>query len=151
MSRAIILLLGTAAYIFFFATFLYLITFVGNLPWVPVTIDRGPDTNIGAALLINLALVAAFGLQHSIMARPSFKAAWTRVVPKALERSVYVVAASVMLILLMAVWRPITAPLPRRRSGLGWGISPRSPTEQAGWRTGCRCCGHTGLQRGGSR
>ena len=111
MSRSIILLLGTAAYVFFFATFLYLIAFVGNLPWTPLTIDRGPASGTGAAFVIDLALVATFGMQHSVMARPGFKAAWTRVVPKALERSVYVVASSLMLILLYLLWRPITAPL----------------------------------------
>jgi protein-S-isoprenylcysteine O-methyltransferase Ste14 len=133
MSRAIILLLGTAAYLFFFLTFLYLIAFVGNLPFVPLTVDNGPDAGIGMALAVDIVLVALFGIQHSVMARPGFKAAWTRVVPKALERSVYVVAASLMLILLYTWWLPITAPLwsvsaPVGRYilwalfGLGWGI-----------------------------
>ena len=133
MSRAIILLLGTAAYLFFFLTFLYLIAFAGNLPWVPLTVDNGPDASVGTALVVDLVLVALFGIQHSVMARPGFKAAWTRVVPKALERSVYVVAASVMLIVLYTWWLPITAPVwtveaPIGRYvlwalfGLGWGI-----------------------------
>ena len=111
MSRSIILLLGTAAYVFFFATFLYLIAFVGNLLWVPLTIDRGPVSTTGMAFIVDVILVAMFGVQHSVMARPGFKAAWTRVVPKALERRVYVVASSLMLILLYVLWRPITAPL----------------------------------------
>jgi len=111
MSRAIILLLGAAAYLFFFLSFLYLVAFVGDLNVAPVTIDHGPTASPGAALMVDLALIALFGIQHSVMARPRFKAIWTRVVPVALERSVYVVAASLMLILLMVIWRPITAPL----------------------------------------
>jgi protein-S-isoprenylcysteine O-methyltransferase Ste14 len=108
MARIVYLLFALAAYVLFFATFLYLIAFVGNLPWVPVTVDRGGETGpLFLAAIINLALIALFGLQHSVMARPGFKRAWTRIVPKSLERSVYVVAASLVLILLFAMWRPI--------------------------------------------
>jgi methanethiol S-methyltransferase len=108
MARIFYLLFALAAYLLFFATFLYLIAFVGNLPWVPVTVDRGGTAGpVALAVLVNLALIALFGLQHSVMARSGFKRAWTRIVPKALERSVYVVAASLALILLFLLWRPI--------------------------------------------
>jgi methanethiol S-methyltransferase len=108
MARILYLLFGVAAYLLFFATFLYLIAFVGNLPWVPVTVDRGgADGSLGLALVVDLALIALFGLQHSVMARPGFKRTWTRIVPKPVERSVYVVAASLALILLFLLWRPI--------------------------------------------
>lgn len=107
MSRILILLFGLAAYLIFFATFLYLIAFVGDLPGVPRTIDRGPEAGLAAAIVIDLALIALFGLQHSVMARPGFKAGWTRVVPQPVERSVYVLFASLALILLFALWRPI--------------------------------------------
>jgi protein-S-isoprenylcysteine O-methyltransferase Ste14 len=108
MSRYAQLLAGLLAYLLFLATFLYLIGFVGDLV-VPRTVDAGPAAPVGAALAIDLALIALFGVQHSAMARPGFKAAWTRVVPVALERTVYVVAASLALIILMALWRPIPA------------------------------------------
>lgn len=117
MARILYILFGLAAYLLFFATFLYLIAFVGNLPWVPVTVDRGGAAGpVGLAVAVNLALVALFGLQHSVMARPGFKAAWTRLVPKPIERSVYVVAASLALMLLFALWRPIPDPI--------WNVGP---------------------------
>ena len=109
MIRALFLLFGVAAYLIFFATFLYLIAFVGNLPGVPRTIDRGPEEAAGVALAINLALVALFGVQHSVMARPGFKAIWTRAVPVPVERSVYVLFASLTLLLLFLLWRPMPA------------------------------------------
>jgi protein-S-isoprenylcysteine O-methyltransferase Ste14 len=108
MSRTLCLLFAGIAYAIFFATFLYLICFVGNLPFAPVTVDRGPVAPLATALIIDLALVAIFGLQHSLMARQGFKRAWTRVVPQQLERSFYVLAASAALIVMFLFWRPIT-------------------------------------------
>jgi protein-S-isoprenylcysteine O-methyltransferase Ste14 len=108
MARTLYLLFALAAYLLFFATFLYLIAFVGNCPWVPVTVDRGGEAGpLALAVIVNLALIALFGVQHSVMARSGFKRAWTRIVPKPLERSVYVVAASLALIALFLLWRPI--------------------------------------------
>ena len=107
MSRAATLFFAAAAYAIFFATFLYLISFVGNLPFAPITVDRGPDAPVGTAVLIDSALIALFGLQHSVMARQGFKRAWTRTIPKPIERSVYVLAASSVLIVLFFGWRPI--------------------------------------------
>jgi methanethiol S-methyltransferase len=107
MARPVFLLYGVVAYLIFFATFLYLIAFVGDLPGVPRTVDRGPEASLGAALAIDLALIALFGLQHSVMARKGFKAAWARVVPAPVERSTYVIFASLALILMFLLWRPI--------------------------------------------
>lgn len=108
MARILYLLFALAAYALFFGTFLYLIAFVGNSPWVPATVDRGGAVGpVALAIIVNLALIALFGVQHSVMARSGFKRAWTRIVPKPLERSVYVLAASLVLILLFAIWRPI--------------------------------------------
>lgn len=107
MSRMATLGFAIFAYAIFFATFLYLICFVGNFPFVEVTVDRGPEAPAATAIAINLALIALFGVQHSVMARQGFKKAWTRVVPVPAERSVYVLIASLMLIVLFAFWRPI--------------------------------------------
>jgi len=108
MGRAIYLLFGVVAYFIFFATFLYLIAFVGDMPFVPRTVDRGgPQADLGIALAVDIVLIAIFGLQHSVMARKGFKAAWTRIVPPPIERSVYVLLASAALILMFAFWHPI--------------------------------------------
>lgn len=108
MARLAYLLYGVVAYFVFFGTFLYLIAFTGNLPGVPLTVDQGGQYgSTVAALVVNLGLIAIFGLQHSIMARPVFKKAWVKIVPAAIERSTYVVFASIALILLFAFWRPI--------------------------------------------
>jgi protein-S-isoprenylcysteine O-methyltransferase Ste14 len=116
MARAIYLLFGVVAYLIFFVTFLYLIAFVGDFPWVPRTVDRGgPAADLWQAVAINVGLIALFGLQHSVMARQGFKAAWTRIVPEPIERSVYVLAASAVLILMFLFWRPI--------GGTLWSIS----------------------------
>lgn len=110
MSRTATLIFALVAYAIFFATFLYLICFVGDL--VPNrTVDRGPDAPLALAVVIDLALIAVFGLQHSVMARPAFKARWTRIVPEAAERSVYVLLASLALVLVFALWRPIPQPV----------------------------------------
>lgn len=94
-------------YVIFFATFLYLIAFVGNLPGVPRTVDIGPEASTAMAVVVNLLLIALFGVQHSVMARPGFKSKWTRMVPPHLERSIYVLAASLALIVLFMFWRPL--------------------------------------------
>jgi len=107
MSRAASLLFSIVAYAIFFATFLYLIAFVGDLPIAAQTVDSGLDAPLATAVLIDVALIALFGLQHSVMARQGFKRAWTRMVPEHLERSTYVLAASAALIIMFLVWRPI--------------------------------------------
>ena len=120
MSRTIALLFSIVCYAIFFATFLYLIAFVGNLP-VPKTVDAPPSLlPRGAKIVIDVAVIALFGLQHSIMARPRFKAAWTRVVPPAVERSVYVLFASIALIILFTFWQPITRTIWQVSPDMGW-------------------------------
>ena len=133
MQRSLNMLFAVVAYAIFFATFLYLIAFVGNVAVVPRTVDSGPSAAPATALIINIGLIALFGVQHSVMARKGFKQWWTRVVPVAAERSVYVLMASAALIILMSLWRPIegtvwsvTNPLGETvlwtLFGLGWAI-----------------------------
>lgn len=107
MTRIALLLFAIIAYAIFFATFLYLIAFVGDFGLVPKTVDEGPASPLALAVIANLGLIAVFGIQHSVMARPAFKRWWTRIVPPPVERSVFVLAASAALIVLFALWQPI--------------------------------------------
>lgn len=100
------LLYGIVVYAFFFVTFMYAIGFVSCLA-VPKTIDRGVQTPFVAALAIDLALMSVFAIQHSVMARRGFKRWWSRFVPQPVERSTYVLFATLALMLLLWQWRPI--------------------------------------------
>jgi methanethiol S-methyltransferase len=97
---------GVICYAIFFATFLYAIGFVGDLV-VPRTIDGTPGVPLWQALLVNLGLLSVFAVQHSVMARPAFKRWITRYIPKAAERSTYVLMSSIALIVLFAYWEPM--------------------------------------------
>jgi protein-S-isoprenylcysteine O-methyltransferase Ste14 len=108
MTAFLMLSYGLASYAFFIATFLYTMAFVGGFG-VPRTIDTGPPGPASVATLVDLALLAVFALQHSVMARPAFKRWWTRIVPEPVERSTYVLFATLALALLLWQWRPIPA------------------------------------------
>lgn len=110
MGRSITFIYGVAAYVIFLLTFLYSIGFVGNI-LVPKSIDSGVQGSVAASAIINLALLSAFALQHSIMARPAFKRIWTKVIPKAAERSTYILMTCLALIAIFMFWQPLATPI----------------------------------------
>jgi protein-S-isoprenylcysteine O-methyltransferase Ste14 len=131
--RILAFLYGALSYVVFFLTFLYAIGFVGNLV-VPRAIDTAPRAGtLTRALIADIILLSIFALQHSVMARPWFKRIWTRFVPEVIERSTYVLLASLALILVFWQWRaipdvvwevtnPIGSSLLWALFGIGWAI-----------------------------
>jgi protein-S-isoprenylcysteine O-methyltransferase Ste14 len=108
MTRIFALLYGLVAYLLFLVTVLYAIGFVDG--WiVPKDIDSGAAVSLSEALVVNIALMSLFAIQHSVMARQSFKRWWTQYIPTPIERSTYVLLASAALLLLFWQWRPLTA------------------------------------------
>lgn len=131
MKKAAVFTYGVAVYAAFLGIFLYLIGFVGNFI-VPKGVSDGTVTTVGLAIAINVGLISLFGIQHTIMARPAFKAWWTRIIPAAAERSTFVLTTVGILALMFWQWRPIEGTLwsieaPAARAAvwavfaLGWG------------------------------
>jgi protein-S-isoprenylcysteine O-methyltransferase Ste14 len=123
----VVLAYSVIIYVVFFAAFLYLIAFVGGdvipLIEVPKTVDRGGSILAGApAAIVNIGLLILFGLQHSIMARPGFKRGMTKIVPHSMERSTYVLATVVVLVLLYVAWIPMPAVVWETTSPLWSGV-----------------------------
>ena len=121
-SRLAILAFGLISYVVFFATFLYLVGFVGAW-FVPKHVDNGPAGPVWLALVVDALLVLAFALQHEIMARPAFKAWFTRVIPSSMERSVFVMLASLILVAMFVLWRPIDTVLWSTNGAIYWIIT----------------------------
>jgi protein-S-isoprenylcysteine O-methyltransferase Ste14 len=121
---------GVASYVVFLASFVYGIAFLGNFA-VSKSVDSSPQLPFFEALAINTALLGLFAIQHSVMARPWFKALWTRIVPASVERSTYVLLSSLALLLLFWQWQPM--------GGVIWNVeslSARLPLQAlyaAGW------------------
>lgn len=107
MSRVLAMPVALLCYAAFFGSFVYLIGFVAALDLLPTHVDKGLSAPPLTAALIDVALIALFGLQHSVMARAGFKAAWTRIVSPGIERSIYCLASALCLIALFAFWHPI--------------------------------------------
>lgn len=108
MNRKVAAAYGLICYLIFLGVFLYAIGFVGNV-LVPKSIDSGSAGSLWQALLLDIVLLSLFAIQHSGMARPAFKRWWTNIVPRPVERSTYILLASLTLVLIFWQWRPLPA------------------------------------------
>ena len=106
MKRYAFFVYGVVAHLAFLLIFLYMAAFTGNFA-VPKTVDSGMDGFSWSAVIGNTLLIVLFGVQHSIMARPGFKRVWTRILPKEIERSTYVMISNALMVLLMVAWQPV--------------------------------------------
>src|SRR5687768_13017005 len=106
LKRILFFAYGSLSYLIFLGTFLYAVCFIGNFG-VPRTLDGAASGPLGISFAIDAGLLALFAVQHSVMARKWFKEWWTRIIPKPIERSTYVLFSSLALILLFAQWRPL--------------------------------------------
>ena len=121
MKRSLFFAYGVICYLLFLGIYAYFCAFTAN-KLVPTTIDAPVVGSWQSAVVINLALIAAFGIQHSVMARPAFKQAWTRIVPQPIERSTYLLASFLVLALLIWQWRPIDAVVWDVQNPIGRGV-----------------------------
>ena len=134
MQRILALGYALAAYLIFFATFLWLIAFMADVAVFPTTVDNAVNgSSLAQALTIDIALIAMFGIQHSVMARPAFKDRWTKAVPTSVERATYVLAAAIVLGVLLQYWHTVdgtiwdirasaAAPIIWAVFGIGWAV-----------------------------
>lgn len=116
MQRTVFFIYGLACHLLFLVVYAWMALFVGNFGFGYLrTIDGPLEGSMLTAVLINVGLIVAFGVQHSVMARPTFKAWWTRFVPQPIERSTYVLFSNLLMILLLCLWRPM--------GGMVWDVS----------------------------
>src|SRR5262245_58118272 len=106
MQRIAFFVYGVVCHLLFLVVYAWLGAFVGNLPGIK-TIDSNPGGSMSAAIIIDLLLILLFAAQHSIMARPAFKQVWTRIIPKPIERSTYVLASCIVTAILIWQWRAV--------------------------------------------
>ncbi len=132
-KRVLFFAFGVACYLIFLATFLYAIGFVAGFPFMPTSIDGPLEGSLGRAIVVNCVLLGVFAVQHSVMARRGFKERWTQVIPWSIERSTYVLFASLALILVVTQWQPMGGEIWHVESpagrvalwaicALGWGL-----------------------------
>lgn len=106
IKKTLTLSYGLISYLLFFAVFNYAILFIGNIIVSP-SLDSPGYGNFIESLLIDMGLLTAFALQHSIMARPAFKRVWTKIIPEPVERSTFVLASTAILAAIIYFWQPL--------------------------------------------